>query len=236
MKSLALFVAFFLIISCSDSDKFSGEKNQQIQIQGFFYEDDESGKVYLYASLQSEKNCFSGNCTTFSDCYWVINGKCCISSKNIGACHLKDYLWIIDDDTIPSFGNPYKAGYGEHFVKLVLVDIFGDSINYSEYIKMNEPLKVNLLSPVHGFDFSEADSIVFQYKINGIDSWEQAEHSVYVSATEDLLWEQEKKLPSDVFKPSESEQRYFWGVIAHTEFESYIESDTSEIRCIGKGC
>ena len=236
MKGFALFAAFFLIISCSDSDKFSGEKSQRIRIEGIFYEPEELGKVSLYADLQAEKNCCSGTCTTFSDCYWIINGKCRISSKNLGACYIKDYLWIIDNDTIPSFENPYNAGYGEHLVKLVLVDAFGDSINYSDSIKMDEPLKVELLSPVRGFNFSETDSIIFQYKISGVDSWEKADSSVYVSATKDLLWEEENKLPSDVFKPPWDELTYFWGVIVHTEFESYIESDTSEIGCIGTGC
>jgi hypothetical protein len=231
MKNIALFIAFFLVISCSDSDKASGEKNQQIWIDGIDYEVYDS-KLYLIGNLQSKtKSCISNNfgICDVNNC-WLINGEYgYYSLKKLDACHLKDYLWIIDNDTIPSFKNPYNAVYGEHLVSLVLVDAFGDSINYSEYIKINEPLKVELLSPIHNFDFLEADSIKFEYKIRGVDSWEQVQSSVYVSATRDLLWEEEKKLPSDVFKPPWSESNYFWGVIASTEFES----DTSRIRCIG---
>jgi len=235
MKGFTLFFAFFLIISCSDSDKFSGEKDQQIRIEGISYEID-YGKLYLLGVLKSEiKNCTSinnlGNCDV-NNC-WIINGKYnYVSLKKLDACYLSDYLWIIDNDTIPSSKKTYNIGYGEHLIKLILVDTFGDSINYSEYIKINEPLNVELLSPIRNFDFSGADSIVFQYKIIGVNNWEQVQSSVYVSATRDLLWEEEKKLPSNVFKPPWDEPKYFWGIIAHTEFES----DTSEIRCIGTGC
>jgi hypothetical protein len=235
---IAVILLALFLVSCSDSDKFSGEKKQQIWIEGIDYEIDEPGKVSLYVFLQSKiASCFSsnnyGNCTIFSNCYWIINNKCCISLKNLETCHLSSYLWIIDNDTISSFKNPYNAGYGEHLVKLVLVDVFGDSISDSTYIKINKPLKVELLSPINGFsDLAKVDSLVFQYKISGADSWEETQSFIYFSQYRVSLWEEENILPNNVLKPPGppfDNLRYFWGVITHTE----QESDTSEIRCIG---
>jgi len=239
MKGFSLFVVFFLIISCSDSDKFSGEKNYPIRIEGFYYEVDKSGKVELYAGLQSEKNCFSGICTTFRDCYWVINNKCCISSKNLSACHISDYLWIIDNDTIPSFENPYDAGYGEHFVKLVLVDTFGDSISDSTYIQVDEPLKITLLSPVEEYKALKTDRLVFQYHISGIDIWEETawQDTVYISTDENvlenkaLLWEKGRALRNKFLNPPLNEPVYYWGVkVYNQEQDTTIYSE--EIRSV----
>jgi len=233
MKCFLSFVAFFLVISCSDSDKFNIEKKQQLWIDGIAYNMEKSGKTYLYAVLQSEKNCFSGTCTTIKDCYWVINGKCCISSKNLGVCNLKDYLWIIDNDTIPSFENPYDINYGKHFVKLVLVDAFGDSISDSTYIQR---FKITLLSPVDKYEASKKDMIEFQYYINGIDTWEEGtwEETVYVSTDENvlendtLLWKEGKALEDKFFKPPLNKQTYYWGVKAYNQYITFY----SEIRSI----
>jgi hypothetical protein len=69
-----------------------------------------------------------------------------------------------------------------------------------------------------------------------VDSWEKVQSFLYFSSDSASLWEEKNILPSNVLKPSEppfNGQKYFWGVIAHTKFELDIESDTSEIRCIG---
>jgi hypothetical protein len=230
MIAIVAFFALFLVF-CSNGDKFSGEKKQQIWIEGIDYEIDDS-KLYLWGILQSEiKSCVSssnlGMCD-FNNC-WKINGKY-FSLKNLGACHLSSYRWIINDEILPSLENSYDAGYGEHLAKLVLIDIFGDSLSYSTYIQVNKPLKVELLSPICDFsDFLDADSIVFQYKISGVDRWEEVQTSVYFSSDSTSLWEEKNILPSNVLKPPFDKLEYFWGVIAYTE----QESDTSEIRCIG---
>jgi hypothetical protein len=214
MKGFALFAAFFLVFSCSDSDKFSGESNQQIRIEGLLYESYES-EIHLYG------NCFSGNCSTSVNCFKIIDDKCCLYSKDLNACHISDYLWVIDNDTILSSESPfYDVGYGEHHVKLILVDAFGDSINYSESIKINEPLGVTLLSPVENYEASKNNKLVFQYRVRGIDTWED---TVYVSAdksvlaNEDLLWEKGVALENKFLEPPLKEQVYCWGVKVSTQ-------------------
>jgi len=178
MKWFILFAAFFLVISCSDSDKFSGEKKQQISIEGIGYD------IYdgnLLGFLQTEiKNCVS-RVNTSEGCYgnncWIINGGkygkySYVSLKNLDACYLSDYLWIVDDDTIPSSEESYKVNYGEHFVKLVLVDIFGDSISYDDSLQIDEPIKITLLSPVDNYEALKTEKIKFQYHISGT-AWEE---------------------------------------------------------------
>jgi len=229
MICFILLATFFLIISCSDSNKFSGE-NQQVLIEKIYYGSEEPGRVFLQAGLQFERNCFSGTCTTINDCYWVINGKCCISSKNLGACNLRDYLWIIDNDTISSFENPYDIGYGKHFVKLVLVDAFGDSISSGTYnIQIDEPLKIALLSPVENYKASKMYGLEFQYRISGIDTWEedQWKSTVYVS-TDENVWKNGKALENNFLYPPLDEQEYYWGVkVSNQDTAIY-----SEIRSV----
>ncbi|MCL1967093.1 MAG: hypothetical protein FWF67_04360 [Fibromonadales bacterium] len=221
MKYFALLAALFLAVSCSDSDKASGEKNQGIWIADIDYEVYRD-RLYLIGILESEID----NCTShinFGDCSinncWIINGKYSyISLKNLGACHLKDYLWIIDGDTIPSSEKSNKAVYGEHFVELVLVDTFGDSISEGRYIQIDEPLRITMLSPVNDYEARRNETLVFQYRISGIDTWETWEDTVYVSSdekvleNETLLWEEGRALANKTLRPPLNEQVYYWGV------------------------
>jgi len=234
MKNLVLFSAFLLIISCSDSDKFSDEKRQQMWIDGIAYGIDyDDGKLYLIGILESEINsCISFN--NFGDCTvnncWIINSKYgYISLKNLDACYLKDYLWIIDEDTIPSGENSYNVSYGEHFVKLVMVDTFGDSISESAYIRMDEPLKITLLSPVENYEASRTDRLVFQYRVSGIDIWERNvwKDSVYVS-TDENVWEEGKALETNFLRPPLNKQVYYWGVKVSNQDTAFY----SEIRSV----
>jgi len=141
-----MMLAVFLCLSCSDSYKFNGESNQQISIEGIYYEiyDYSPEEIYLFGMLNSKiEGCASSNDPSsycyFNDHFWVINDDVCISLKNLGACHLSGYSWIIDNKIVPSFENPHNIGYGEHLVKLVLVDVFGDSVSDSIYIQVNDP-------------------------------------------------------------------------------------------------
>jgi len=219
MKCFASFAAFFLILSCSDSDKFNFDKKQQIRIEGLLYEPYES-EIHLYG------NCFSGNCATSVNCFWIIDGKCCLHSKNLDACHISDYLWVIDNDTIHSSESPfYDAGYGEHLVKLILVDAFGDSISYSESIKIDEPLGVTLLSPVENYGTTKNNKLVFQYSISGVDKWED---TVYISTDKDLFWENSTALENKFLEPPLKEQVYYWRVKVSAQDTTF----SSEIRTV----
>jgi hypothetical protein len=212
MKFLPPILAVFPILSCSDSDKFSGENNQQIRIEEIYCETDESGKLYLYG-------------------FSLTGIESCTSLEDIGTCGLNDYFWIIDNDTIFSNNTyiDYNAGYGEHSVKLVLLDVFGDTLSADTIVHLNEPLRIKLLSPINTFQLQNADSVKFQYKISG-EGWENIQAFLYLSPVRDSLWKEENRLENNILPIDElTEPRYFWGVMAkHTEYEPIV----SEIRYI----
>jgi len=238
MKGFAMLAAFLLAASCSDSDKASGEGNQRIWIDGIDYEIG-GRNLYLIGILESEiKSCVSY--VNFEDCQvnncWIMNGKYrYISLKNLDACYLKDYLWIIDSDTIPSSEKSFKARYGRHFVKLVLVDVFGDSISESAYLRIDEPLGIAMFSPVDGYEASKNDTLVFQYRISGIDEWESTlADTVYISTDENvlendsLLWADGTALENKFLKPPLKERVYYWGIKVANQDTAYY----SRIRSV----
>jgi len=235
MKYVALLFAVFLVISCSDSDKASGGGNQQIWIDEIYYE--LGGKrLYLIGIIETDiKSCFShtnfGNCEV-NNC-WIINGKYgFVSLKKLNDCYLKDYLWIIDDDTIPSSDKTYRTIYGKHFVKLVLIDTFGDSISEGKHLYIDEPIEITMLSPVDEYEAAKNDTLVFQYKINGIDEWETWQDTVYVSTDENvlendsLLWAEGKALENKFLKPPLTGEAYYWGIKVSNQDTAFY----SEIR------
>jgi len=199
-----------LMLSCSSSDEFSSEKSHVIQLKGI--------------SCVPNKNELS----LYEDLWLDTSGHSIKIPLSSIENYVNDRFWIINNRIFPPNGNPYKVGYGEHSVKLVLVDIFGDTLSTDTIVQLNEPLNIELFSPIDGFsDFSETDSLEFRYKISGVDSWEHYSSFVYVSTDKKTLWEEEKKLSDNILTPLD-EPIYFWGVKADTVI--------SEIRCIGKFC
>ena len=188
-----------LMLSCSDSEKFSSEKSHVIQLKGIS-STSRANELYLYEDL------------------WLVNSEHSVPFRLDSAkYYLNDYFWIIDSDTIRSNKNPHRTGYGEHSVKLVLIDAYGDTLSDSISVRLDEPLKIDLLSPIDGFsDFSKTDSLEFRYKISGVDSWEQAFSFVYVSTDTNSLWKEENILRDNILKPP-LDDIYFWGVKAFTE-------------------
>jgi len=241
MRGFLLLVAFFLVISCYDSDKASGEKNQRIWIDAIDY-GIYRNKLYILGILESEvKSCTAlknlVDCKPDSNNCWVINGKYIfVSLENLDACYLKDYIWIVNEDTTTSSSErTYNIGYGEHFVKLILVDTFGDSISESTYLRVDEPLSIIMLSPVNGYEAHRNDTLAFQYRISGLDTWEPAlEDTVYISTDENvlknkaLLWEEGRALKNKFLRPPLNEQVYYWGVKASNQDTAFY----SEIRSV----
>jgi hypothetical protein len=193
-----ILISLFLV-SCSDSEKFDIEKSRQIQEVEIGYEEDGT-KLYLYG-------------------LWIENGRCCSSLNNN---YLYSYFWVINGDTAYSISPSHEVGYGLHFVTLVLVDAFGDTIAVSDSIYMPEPLRITLLSPIDSFKVKSTDTTpVFEYKINK----ERANSHVYVSTDKESLWEEENRYRRDrILKPP-----FFWGVKAFTEQDTVF---SKEIRWV----
>jgi len=190
-----LLLIFPLLISCSHSDKFDANSKPKLELLEI--ECEQSGSyVYAHTSL---------------------------SIKDEAEYY---YYWIINGEHFYSFDVQKKLPYGEHVPKFVLIDGFGDTLSDNcDYIRINEPLEITLLSPVDEYKAEKTDTIKFQYKISGIDTWEEnLQTKVYIS-TDKKVWE-----PIDsLFMPPFTKEVYYWKVKAFTEQDT---SKQEEIRSI----
>jgi hypothetical protein len=163
-------------------------------------------------------------------------GVYCEASRNEPYIHARAYLslkdeavgywyWIIDEKRIYNFEIDEKVSYGEYSLKFVLIDSFGDSISDGCDVRVNEPLKVTLLSPVEEYEAAKIDSIVFQYKISGIDTWEKEPETVVYISIDEKEW---IPLKDNFLTPPLNEQVYYWRIEAFTEQDTAL----SEIRSV----
>jgi len=193
-----LAMAAFLI-SCSDNAKFDYISKPKPKVDIVYGQ----YKQYLYAnaylSIKYEPEYYY--------CYWVIDGE-----------HI-------------SYDNLYmekKVSYGEHFLEFVLIDSFGDTLSDGGIVRMNEPLKITLLSPIEKYQAAKTDTIIFQYKISGIDTWEKKSQVIVYISTDEDIWENGKPIKGSFLPPPLNEQVYYWGVKAFTEQDTAY----SEIRSL----
>jgi hypothetical protein len=143
-----------------------------------------------------------------------------------GDIQLQDFFWVIDNDTI--FGNyrPRKISHGEHFIQLSLIDIWGDTLSYSETISIKEPLNVTLLSPVDGYsEFSVGDTVIFEYKIND----EEMGYAIYACQGLGCRENKDSLFWTDRFKwrfkaAIIPDNPVFWGVMTSTGKRTEIRS------------
>jgi hypothetical protein len=188
-------IAAFFLISCSDGNKFDGNSKPELELLGIV-----CGKSGFYIDAYAN-----------------------VSLRDDGKYYYS--YWIIDGEIISNNDVRKRVSYGEHFLKFVLIDSFDDILNDSCSVRINEPLKVTLLSPVDNYQAEKTDTIKFQYKINGIDAWEEnLQAEVYIS-TDKKVW---KRIDS-LFVPPFAEEIYYWGVKAFTEQDT---TNLEEIRSI----
>jgi len=192
-------IAALFLISCSNSDKFNANSKPELELLGIVC--GQSG-AYMYAHANL-------SLTDDSEYYY--------------------YYWIIDGEQFYKLDAQKRISYGEHSLKFVLIDNFLDTLSDSCYnIRINEPLKVTLLSPVEEYKAEKTDTIKFQYKISGIDTWEENPQArVYIS-TDKEVWENGKQIDS-LWIPPFTEEVYYWGVKAFTGQDTAF---SKEIRSV----
>jgi hypothetical protein len=213
MNKICLFV-FIFILSCSNSDKFSEEESLKIFIDRIFCEVRNTNWLYFNADLHIE------NEESWKE----------VNFDELDRYYLQNYYWTIDG-IVTKNKIAQQVSYGKHLVKLFLIDAWGDTLSDSLLVFVNEPLSISLLSPIDDFSkFTETDKIEFEYRVNGVDEWENMDSVfVYVSSDEDSLWKEENKLENNYLEPPLTESVYFWGVKA---WISPNDSAHSEIRKI----
>jgi len=189
-------VALFLI-SCSDSDRFNDSIKSELELEILC-------EMYMY---QNEP---------------YIHAYPYLSQK--GSAEY-DYYWEIDGERIYSQSFERKVSYGEHFLKFVLMDKFGDTLSDSGFIYVDEPLKITLLSPVEEYNAAKTDTIVFQYKISGIDTWEEEPETIVYVSVDENIW---RPLRNNFLPPPQNREVYYWRVVAFNEQDTAY----SEIRSV----
>jgi len=187
-----ILLALFLI-SCTNSDRFDYDSSKPEPRFDIFYDAFEyQNEPYIYANVYIGED---------SEYYY--------------------YYWIIDGEYFYGRYVEKKVSYGKHFIEFVLLDLFGDTLSESGVLYVDEPLKITLLSPVEKYEAAKTDTIVFQYKMSGVDTWEkEPETIVYISA-DGKRW---RPLRGNILVPPLNDSVYYWMIRADTAF--------SEIRSL----
>jgi hypothetical protein len=204
MNKIYIFAAI-LVLACSDGDKFSEEKRDGIFIDDILWNVSRD-TLFLNEELFIE---YEGQERS-------------VYLRQLDG-YLQNFFWVIDNDTIGDYRPKRKISYGEHFIQLSLIDIWGDTLSYSLNIFHKEPLSITLLSPVDNFpDFQAGDTVMFEYKIND----ENVEHAIYACAgsgcTKNSLWDKsyEWKYKTAVIPKCP----VLWGVMASTGERTEVRS------------
>jgi len=196
-----LAMAVFLI-TCSDSDKFNVNSKSEIEIDIFYNvynRHRHEPYIYAYANILP-----------------------------IGDEEYYYYYWVIDGERFFSQELEKKISYGEHFLGFVLIDNFGDTLSEGGYIRVDEPLKIALLSPVENYEAAKNDTIKFQYRISGVDKWEEDPQIIVYISKDEEVWENGKPIQDIFLMPPLNEQVYYWGIKAFNEQDTTF----SEIRSL----
>jgi hypothetical protein len=197
-----LFLILPLLISCSDSDKFNISSKHEIELNIFYEQFKYQDEPYIYARA---------------------------NLSPIGNADYYYYYWIIDGERVSNSYNSFdmqkKVSYGEHFLKFVLIDSFNDTLSESDIVRVDEPLKITLLSPIEKYKAEKTDAILFQYKISGVDTWEREPKTVVYISVDEEKW---RPLEDNFLAPPLNEQVYYWRIKAFTEQDTAF----SEIRSV----
>jgi len=186
-------IAALFLVSCSD-DKFNASSKPELELLGIVCDSDGS---YIDADAKISRV----DDGKYYNPYWIIDGE------------------LVSNDLYVR----KRVSYGEHFLKFFLIDGFEDILSDSCYIRINEPLRVTLLSPIEKYEAAKTDTIIFQYKISGIDTWEENPQTVVYISTDQKDWMQ-----IDSLLPPPFADTVYWRVKAFNEQYTAF----SEIRSI----
>jgi len=190
-----ILLALFLI-SCSNSDRFNYDSKPEPRFDIFYDVFEYQNEPHMYANVHIDDE---------SEYFY--------------------YYWLIDGERFYGKYVEKKVSYGEHILEFVLIDAFGDTLSESGAIYVDEPLKITMLSPIEKYEAAKTDTIVFQYRITGIDTWEEEPETIVYISTDEKRW---RPLRNNFLPPPLNSQAYYWRIV------SFNEQDTafSEIRSV----
>jgi len=242
----SLYVLFCILsvclCSCGDDALFNKEDLASIKTYIYVVSDRSSGEPYERTSYS--KNIYVSTNETIK--FWSVYA---VNGTFIATEDAEEYVqersWDID-------GQYYNFAYvryaysspGKKNVILTSTDFLNDSVSDTISVYVNTPVSIELNQPENGYnqvDPESKDGIKFTWDIEGIDEWETGVCYVYVSLSENDVWDNplgytqcddypqiEGPLFPDI--PMDSSVTVYWGVIVsnYTE-DGLIERDTSKI-------
>lgn len=120
------------------------------------------------------------------------------------------------------------------------IDLLGDTLKTCLPVFINSTPSIQLLSPENAFNtINPTDSILFQWKISGQDSWETSECEIYLNQNKKDLWltkpkqiacNKPFKIAANDLNNSSDYPLYFWGIKFKTFSQENSENVFSEIN------
>lgn len=165
---------------------------------------------------------------------------------NLVSDYIQNFIWTIDGkDFISSSVSRTFPDSGIFDVTLRTVDFFNDTLADTLTIFVTSELEVFPVSPENGYaKINPFDSVLFEVKTEGINSWQDAACTLYLSSERSSLWnspidtipcngsrrESLPKLPADSTHFRDTSYTFYWAVSAKVpDSENAFDTDSSEV-------
>lgn len=237
---LAVFQASCNDVRFTDSDKEVLTESIYVTPEKF------NGAVHIFFAPQKNVYLELNDNVKFSAVF-SLNGD--VLDADLATNYYQSVLWKINGEkfNIPTFRYTFREP-GINTCTLLAIDNFGDSIYDTVNVYVNTPTHIYLNGPRDKYNqVNEAfdDTISLRWEIQGLDSWETANCSVYGSTDRKSVWKnflgeadcnESINLIGPSYKdylidlPSDYSETYYWGVVLKVRNERGVsEIDTSNI-------
>ena len=168
--------------------------------------------------------------------------------ENFISDYIQNFLWTIDGKGyISSAVSQTFPDSGIFDIILRTVDFFSDTLKDTLTLFVNSPIEVFPVFPENGFSANPLDTqgVTFQIQTTGINSWQEAECTLYLSSDRASVWNfpidtlpcngsyriRGPLMAGDSVLFKDSSFSFYWAVSAKVpDSENVFDADSSEIR------
>ncbi len=169
-------------------------------------------------------------------------------SENFISDYIQNFLWTIDGKGYVSSAVFHTfPDTGIYDIVLRTVDFFNDTLRDTLTLFVHSPIAILPVSPENGSSVNPLDTqgVVFNIQTVGVNSWQNAECTLYVSSDRASVWDfpinsipcngsyriRGPLMAGDSARFKDSSFSFYWGVSAKIpDSENAFETDSSEIR------
>lgn len=218
MKAL-LFLLLFLLVACGDNAIFQSSDTKKITNKFFLV----SSKEKDPSHLRPVDSIFTVPAETL-----FVRAAAFTENKIIPTNELGEYFftryWLfkgfmLNEETIRVTWNKSSIDTLCHFS----IDLLGDTLQQCINVFVNSTAKVKALMPENGTNTIQTkDTLLFQWEIDGLDSWENAKCEIFFNSNSKELWLSKPRevscteglqiAASNYTDSSSNAPIYFWGV------------------------